>query len=133
MSGRYRIIASGVFLVQLEQASDYIRFDLQSPMTAEETLKDVWKRVSILSMFPFSYPAVDSEVRSPIGLRKMPVRHLLLYYHVEDDVVYLNHAIYARANQEQRIVKGSMDLGESSIIEQEDFEISPVNPKDQDS
>ena len=97
----YQIIVTPDAEADLSELRDYIANVLRSPETARSYLHHLRKEIGSLSEMPARIKAVDEEPWHSRGIRKLIVKHFLVYFRIveEEKTVYILNVIYARRDQ----------------------------------
>ena len=97
----YQIIVTPDAEADLSELRDYIANVLRSPETAHSYLHHLRKEIGSLSEMPARIKAVDEEPWHSRGIRKLIVKHFLVYFRIveEEKTVYILNVIYARRDQ----------------------------------
>ena len=97
----YRLIVTPDAEADLSELRDYIANVLRSPETARSYLHHLRKEIGSLSEMPARIKAVDEEPWHSRGIRKLIVKHFLVYFRIveEEKTVYILNVIYARRDQ----------------------------------
>ncbi len=73
----------------LENAGDYIAYELKNPTDAENTVKGIRKQINSLSDFPERNELDEDELLAEIGVRKDYYRNYKIYYIIDADTIYI--------------------------------------------
>ena len=86
---------------QLREISDYIRFNLQAPSTAEKIMDTLAEEISSLDQFPYRVPLTQEEPWHNQGVHKLPVKNFLVYFWIDEEAkeVQITGIIYGRRDQ----------------------------------
>ena len=97
----YQITVTPDAEADLSELRDYIANVLRSPETARSYLHHLRKEIGSLSEMPARIKAVDEEPWHSRGIRKLIVKHFLVYFRIveEEKMIYILNVIYARRDQ----------------------------------
>ena len=108
MTGKFRISYTPEAYSDLGDIYSYIALVLQEKGTASGLIKRIRKEIASLAAFPESYPAVDWEPWTSMGVRKMPVGHFIVYYlaNIEGKAVTIVRILYGGRDVESIVNTG---------------------------
>ena len=69
----------------INDAADYIEFNLKNPQAAAHLLDIFEQKVLSLSQFPKQHPLVEDQLLASWGVRFMQVNHYLAFYVISDE------------------------------------------------
>ena len=69
----------------INDAVDYIEFNLKNPQAAAHLLDTFEQKVSSLSHFPKQHPLVEDKLLASWGIRFIQVKHYLAFYVISDE------------------------------------------------
>ncbi|MCC8167730.1 MAG: type II toxin-antitoxin system RelE/ParE family toxin [Clostridiales bacterium] len=81
----YTIKISEAAEVDLENAGDYIAFELLNPQAAENTIKGIREQVNRLSRFPESHELDDDPVLAELGVRKIYYKDYKIFFIIDKE------------------------------------------------
>lgn len=73
----------------LENAGDYIAYELKNPSAAENTVNGIRAKINSLVNFPERNGLDEDELLARKGVRKDYFRNYKIYYVIEEDTVYI--------------------------------------------
>ena len=73
----------------MENAGDYIAFELKNPSAAENTVKGIREKIGSLVNFPERNELDEDELLAELGVRKDYYRNYKIYYVIEGDAIYI--------------------------------------------
>lgn len=80
----------------LEDALNYIEFNLKNPIAADNLLNKAQEKISMLSDFPEAHALIDDPVLSIWGIRLIPIDNYLAFYTIIGDTVYIVRFLYGK-------------------------------------
>ncbi len=86
---QYRIKITELAEQDLENASDYIAYELNNPTAGENTVKGIRKQINSLVNFPERNELDEDAVLAELGVRKDYYRNYKIYYIVSKDTIYI--------------------------------------------
>ena len=73
----------------IENAGDYIAFELKNPSAAENTVNGIRAKINSLVNFPERNELDEDESLAGLGVRKDYYRNYKIYYVIEGDTIYI--------------------------------------------
>lgn len=73
----------------LENAGDYIAYELKNPSAAENTVNGIRAKINSLVNFPERNELDEDELLAGLGVRKDYYRNYKIYYVIEEDTIYI--------------------------------------------
>lgn len=86
---QYRIEITDLTEEDLENAGDYIAFELGNPGAAENTVKGIRKQINSLINFPERNELDEDEILAELGVRKDYYKNYKIYYVISGDTIYI--------------------------------------------
>ena len=86
---QYRIEITELAEQDLENAGDYIAYELKNPTAAENTIKGIRTQINSLSSFPERNELDEDEVLAELGVRKDYYRDYKIYYVINANTIYI--------------------------------------------
>lgn len=86
---QYRIEITELAEQDLENAGDYIAYELKNPTAARDTVKGIRAQIDALSDFPERNELDEDELLAELGVRKDYYRNYKIYYVIDADIVYI--------------------------------------------
>ena len=86
---QYRIRITDLAEEDLENAGDYIAYELKNPSAAESTVSGIRTKINSLVNFPEKNELDEDELLAGFGVRKDYYRNYKIYYVIEEDTVYI--------------------------------------------
>lgn len=86
---QYRIEITELAERDLENAGDYIAYELKNPIAAENTVKGIRAQIKLLSSFPERNELDEDEMLAELGVRKDYYRNYKIYYVIDVDIIYI--------------------------------------------
>ena len=69
---------------QLEEILQYIEWELMAPDAAKQVLLSIRKQAASLEDLPARFPLLENEKWNQKGIRKVPVKNVILYYWINE-------------------------------------------------
>ena len=85
----YRVEITGLAEQDLENASDYIAYDLKNPSAAANMVKGIRRQINSLSDFPERNELDEDEMLATLGIRKDYYKNYKIYYVIDSDTIYI--------------------------------------------
>ncbi|MBR1560953.1 MAG: type II toxin-antitoxin system RelE/ParE family toxin [Clostridia bacterium] len=84
----------------LNEAADYIEYELKNPQAAVDLMEAVYEAVSTLTENPARNPLVGDAVLKAWGMRFIRVKNYLVFYTVDADALRVDviRVLYAKRN-----------------------------------
>jgi len=97
----YRVALTKQAMEQIRQVVHYIAYNLKESETAKKWSADLRKEIAGLDFMPMRFPLTEEEPWHTMGIRKMIVKSLLVYYLVDEEKkqVSIIAVILARRDQ----------------------------------
>lgn len=73
----------------LENAGDYIAYELKNPSAAENIVSGIHTKINSLVNFPERNELDEDELLAELGVRKDYYRNYKIYYVIEGDTIYI--------------------------------------------
>ena len=86
---RYQIKITELAEQDLENAGDYIAFELENPSAAENTIHGIRAKINTLVNFPERNELDEDVLLAELGVRKDYYRNYKIYYVIEGDIIYI--------------------------------------------
>lgn len=86
---QYRIQITELAEQDLENASDYIAYNLKNPTAAENTVKGIRSQINSLFNFPERNELDEDEILAKLGVRKDYYKNYKIYYVIDSDTIYI--------------------------------------------
>lgn len=86
---QYQIRITELAEEDLENAGDYIAYDLKDPSAAENTVKGIRAKINSLANFPERNELDEDKSLAGLGVRKEYYRNYKIYYVIEEDTIYI--------------------------------------------
>ena len=83
---QYKIRISELAEQDLENAGDYIAFELLNPIAAENMVKGIREQINKLEVFPASYELDDDRILAEVGVHKTYYKEYKIFYTIDDNV-----------------------------------------------
>jgi hypothetical protein len=85
---------------QLAEIYKYIKYNLESPLAAINTIDKIEKAINDLNVFPNRFPLYKGKLKNKNKLRLMPLDNFNVYYSVNENdfYVYVHYIIYSKRN-----------------------------------
>lgn len=80
----------------IDEAADYIEFELFDPQAADALLEAVDEAVAALSEFPERYRLADDSVLKSWGIRFFAIKNYLVFYMIDNKTVYVVRFLHQR-------------------------------------
>ena len=87
--GQYQIRITELAEQDLENAGDYISYELKNSSTAENIIRGIRARINSLVNFPERNELDEDELLARLGVRKDYYRNYKIYYVIEEDTIYI--------------------------------------------
>lgn len=104
---RYRIKITNQAREQLRLIKRYISLNLNSPLSAEKTIKLLKGEMLNLSFMPHKIKCIDEKPWGELGFRKIRVKNYYIYFLInhEKSEVQITSVIYVKRNQAKELKK----------------------------
>lgn len=86
---QYRIEITDLAEEDLENAGDYIAYELKNFTAAVNTVNGIRKQINSLANFPERNELDEDEVLAELGVRKDYYRNYKIYYIIDKDTIYI--------------------------------------------
>lgn len=86
---QYKIEITDLAEEDLENAGDYIAYELENLSAAEETVKGIRKQIHSLADFPERNELDEDEILAGLGVRKDYYKNYKIYYLISEDTIYI--------------------------------------------
>lgn len=86
---QYQIEITELAEQDLENAGDYIAYELKNPSVAQNTVRGLRAQIDTLSNFPERNELDEDEVLASLGVRKDYYRNYKIYYIIDADTIYI--------------------------------------------
>lgn len=86
---QYKIEITDLAEQDLENAGDYIAYELKNPGAAEKTVSGIRKQIYLLADFPERNELDEDEILAELGVRKDYYRNYKIYYVIDVDTIYI--------------------------------------------
>lgn len=86
---QYRIRITELAEEDLEDAGDYIAYELKNPSAAENIVSGIRAKIHSLVDFPERNELDEDKVLAGLGVRKEYYRNYKIYYIIEEDIIYI--------------------------------------------
>lgn len=86
---RYKIEITDLAEEDLENAGDYIAYELENPDDAENTVRGIRKQINSLVSFPERNELDEDKILAELGVRKDYYKNYKIYYIISEDTVYI--------------------------------------------
>ena len=109
----YRIEITDLAEKDLENAADYIAFELKNSIAAKNTVKGIRKQINSLVNFPERNELDEDEFLAEIGVRTDYYRNYKIYYIIMDDTIYIVRILHMLVNSRAWLYRTfGMDVNE---------------------
>lgn len=110
----YKIIYTQNALADLDNVSDYIKYNLCNISAADRIVEDFFAEGDSLDVFPNRYPLCNDDLLRAWGIRFVPIKNYLLFYVVREDeqAVYVIRFLYGKRDW-QNILRKQIESGEA--------------------
>jgi len=85
----YTLLFSKIIDADIDSNYDYIKDILESPIAAENLMKELYEKLNYIKENPYSRPLVHDEFLASLGIRSIKVKNYLLFYSIENEE-YIN-------------------------------------------
>lgn len=85
----YRIEITYLAESDLENAGDYLAYDLKNPIAAENTVRGIRKQINSLMDFPERNELDEDKILADLGVRMDYYKNYKIYYIVSEDTIYI--------------------------------------------
>lgn len=86
---QYQIEITELAEQDLENAGDYIAYELKNPTAAQNAVKGIRAQIDSLSNFPERNELDEDELLATLGVRKDYYRNYKIYYVIDADTIYI--------------------------------------------
>ena len=81
----YNLVFSKIIDEDIDSCYNYIKEKLESPMAAENLMKELYEKINYIIEKPYFRPLVHDKFLASFGIRSIKVKNYLLFYDVEED------------------------------------------------
>lgn len=106
---KYELYITRMAYLDLQEATDYIAYELFNPDAADHLQDEVEEMLRQLVSFPDKYPLASDQVLRNWKLRFVTVGNYYLFYTVREGKIYVVRFLYKRRDW-MTILKKGMDL-----------------------
>lgn len=86
---QYKIQITELAEQDLENAGDYIAYELKNPTAAVNTVRGIRSQINSLSDFPERNELDEDEILAQLGVRKDYYKNYKIYYVIISDTIYI--------------------------------------------
>ena len=86
---QYQIRITKLAEEDLENAGDYIAYELKNPSAAENIVNGIRLKINSLINFPERNELDEDELLAGLGVRKDYYRNYKIYYIIEGNIIYI--------------------------------------------
>ena len=86
----YTLLPSKLFDNDIDSVYQYIKENLEAPMTAENLMKELKAKLNYLKENPFARSYVQDEFLANIGFRPMKVKNYIIFYIIDQEKNIIN-------------------------------------------
>lgn len=86
---RYKIEITDLAEEDLENAGDYIAFELGNPSAAQNTINGIREQINSLIHYPERNELDEDEILAELGVRKDYYKNYKIYYVILADTIYI--------------------------------------------
>jgi len=96
----YRLKFSKLYDADVDSSYNYITFNLQAPMAAENLIKETISKLEKIKENPKIRSLVQDKYLAALGYRSMKVKNYLIFYIIGDDDKHIKivRFLYAKRN-----------------------------------
>jgi len=96
----YRLKFSKLYDADVDSSYNYITFNLQAPMAAENLIKETISKLEKIKENPKIRSLVQDKYLATLGYRSMKVKNYLIFYIIGDDDKHIKivRFLYAKRN-----------------------------------
>ena len=94
----YRIEITDLAAEDLENAVDYIAYQLKNPLAAVNTVEGIRQQINSLGDFSERNELDEDEKLAELGIRNEYYKNYKIYYVVNSDVVYIVRILHMRVD-----------------------------------
>ena len=91
---QYQIRITELAEADLENAGDYIAYELKNSSAAENTVNGIRAKINSLVNFPERNELDEDELLAGLGVRKDYYRNYKIYYVIEGDTIYIVRSLH---------------------------------------
>jgi len=103
----YNFTFSTIIDEDIDSCYNYIIGKLESPMAAENLMKELYEKLNHIKENPYSRPLVHDKLLASLGVRSIKVKNYLLFYNVEEENSNINIITFMYGKRDWiNIVKG---------------------------
>ena len=95
---QYRIEITDLAAEDLENAGDYIAYQLKNPLAAVNTVEGIRKQINSLGDFPERNELDEDDKLAELGIRNDYYKNYKIYYVIVDEVVYVVRILHMRVD-----------------------------------
>ncbi|MBR2948544.1 MAG: type II toxin-antitoxin system RelE/ParE family toxin [Lachnospiraceae bacterium] len=94
----YKIEITSLAEQDLEDAADYIAFELKNPVAAVNMVKGIRKQINSLKTFPECNELDEDSILAEFGIRMDYYKNYKIYYVIERDVIIVIRILHMLVN-----------------------------------
>ena len=95
---KYKLEITGLAEQDLEDAADYIAFELKNPSAAVNMVKGIRKQINSLKTFPERNELDEDPILADLGIRMDYYKNYKIYYVIEEDVIIIIRILHMLVN-----------------------------------
>ena len=103
----YKVITLPLAEEDIADQTDYIAFELKSPETAINMVREFKKVINSLSLFPQSHELDEDEELARYGIRKMYYKNYKIYFLIyeREQTVYILRVFHMLVDSKEKILR----------------------------
>lgn len=111
MKTAYHVKITTQAQAQLWEIARYIREELKAPDAALRLMDALETSMASLARFPHSVALTDEEPWRGYGIHRMPVKHFLVYFWIDEDTgkVQVTAIVYGKRDQMRQLSQMDME------------------------
>ncbi len=94
----YKLVIYSIASKDIENICQYLSVDLSNPVAASDFIDELYDSFKTLLCFPKMYPLVDNQFITDGSIRKMAVKHYLVFYKLQDTEIQVIRILHGRTN-----------------------------------
>jgi len=81
----YQLVFSNLIEEDIDSCYNYIKDNLESPVAAENLMKELYEKLNYINENPYSRPLVHDEFLASLGVKAIKVKNYSVFYYIEED------------------------------------------------
>ncbi|MDR2718244.1 MAG: type II toxin-antitoxin system RelE/ParE family toxin [Treponema sp.] len=94
----YRLIFSKLYKEDVDSSYNYIKDKLESPMAADNLIKEILEKLNKIKENPGIRPLVQDKYLASLGYRSISVKNYTIFYIISSNNLYIIRFLYKKRN-----------------------------------